>query len=191
MPDHDIHTDLGAYVAGGLELDETERFERHLDECSACRAQASGLAEVASLLERAPPVHVLPNGLRERTFAAVRDAAAAGHSAGSLTAQEPGATGSSNANGDGGWAGGGRAGGAVRLPRARRRSWLRRPAFALAAACALGVAVFAGTRLGADDPAAPVASGSGGAPELEASSSLPATRTLSPPPRSRRPASGA
>lgn len=169
MPDHDFHPDLGAYLLRGLEADEDDRFERHLEECPACRAQATELSGVASLLERAAPSHDLPHSLRERTLGAVREDVAAaqrGERSGPATRHDLAAPASAN--------GAGRAGGAVRLPDAPKRPWLRRPwvqrpAFALGAACALAAAVFAGTRLDTGrDAVAPVVDGPVVAPELEA-----------------------
>ncbi|MBS3941750.1 MAG: anti-sigma factor [Actinobacteria bacterium] len=62
--------DLGAYVLGGLEPDETAELERHLDACAGCRTEVAGLAPLSGLLDLAaeapPPV---PADLRPRTLA--------------------------------------------------------------------------------------------------------------------------
>lgn len=62
--------DLGAYVLGGLEPDETAELERHLVACAGCRTEVAGLTPLSGLLglaaEAPSPV---PADLRPRTLA--------------------------------------------------------------------------------------------------------------------------
>jgi hypothetical protein len=51
---------LGAYALGHLEGDELTRLEAHLEGCPSCRAEATALAAVASLLPHADPAHFGP-----------------------------------------------------------------------------------------------------------------------------------
>jgi anti-sigma factor RsiW len=63
--------DLGAYVLGGLEPDETHALESHLSACAACRAQHTEIAGVPGLLrlaQDAPPR--APGRVRDRVVAA-------------------------------------------------------------------------------------------------------------------------
>ena len=66
----DIHALSGAYAVDALDDVERERFERHLAECSTCRAEvaelAAAAAELAVLTELAPPA-----GLRTSVMAEV------------------------------------------------------------------------------------------------------------------------
>lgn len=48
----EIHRDLGAYVLGGLEPAERDRFERHLSGCTLCREELADLAVLPVLLSR-------------------------------------------------------------------------------------------------------------------------------------------
>jgi anti-sigma factor RsiW len=50
---------------------ETERFERHLEACPACRLERAELRGPALLLAQAVPPYTLPDGLEGRTFAAI------------------------------------------------------------------------------------------------------------------------
>ena len=78
MPDqHDPHIDLGGYVLGVLDPDETAAFETHLAGCGACQRELGELRSVAALLDDAEPPVDVPEGLEARTFAAIEAAAAA------------------------------------------------------------------------------------------------------------------
>jgi hypothetical protein len=48
-----VHADLGAYVLGGLDGDESERVRAHLAECETCRAEHAELAGLPQLLDLA------------------------------------------------------------------------------------------------------------------------------------------
>jgi anti-sigma-K factor RskA len=77
MSEHVVpHPDLAGYVLGALEPAERAAFEEHLEGCAACRAEVAELETPAALLKQAPPPIQVPPGLRERTFAAVEQAAA-------------------------------------------------------------------------------------------------------------------
>jgi anti-sigma-K factor RskA len=78
MPDHVAphpHPDLAGYVLGALDPGETAAFEQHLAGCDACRAEVDELQGLPELIDRAAPPIEVPPGLRERTFAAVEQAA--------------------------------------------------------------------------------------------------------------------
>ena len=80
MPDHVAphpHPDLAGYVLGALDPGETAAFEQHLAGCDACRAEVDELQGLPELIDRAAPPIEVPPGLRERTFAAVEQAAGA------------------------------------------------------------------------------------------------------------------
>ena len=80
MPDHVAphpHPDLAGYVLGALDPGETAAFEQHLAGCDACRAEVDDLQGLPELMDRAAPPIEVPPGLRERTFAAVEQAAGA------------------------------------------------------------------------------------------------------------------
>jgi anti-sigma-K factor RskA len=70
------HHDLGAYLLDALPADQREDFERHLASCEACRSELAELEGPARLLETAAPRYALPEGLKERTFEAIRQDAA-------------------------------------------------------------------------------------------------------------------
>ncbi len=70
------HDDLAAYLLEALTPAERERFEHHLENCVACRAELLELREPALLLGQAAPPIVLPRGLEARTFAAIEREAA-------------------------------------------------------------------------------------------------------------------
>ena len=71
------HPDLAGYVLGALDPGETAAFEQHLAGCDACRAEVDELQGLPELIDRAAPPIEVPPGLRERTFAAVEQAAGA------------------------------------------------------------------------------------------------------------------
>jgi anti-sigma-K factor RskA len=69
------HTDLGGYVLGVLEPEEVAAFEAHLARCPECQRDIDELGSVPAFLEQAAPPVDVPPGLRERTFAAIEQAA--------------------------------------------------------------------------------------------------------------------
>ncbi len=70
------HADVAGYALGALDPHERARFEAHLEDCPACRAELAELREAAELLALAPPAAEPPAVLEQRTLAAVRRAAA-------------------------------------------------------------------------------------------------------------------
>jgi anti-sigma-K factor RskA len=70
------HVEVATYVLGKLEADEAEAFEAHLAGCLNCRRQLEELGGLPELLAAATPAIPLPDPLRDRTLAAVRQAAA-------------------------------------------------------------------------------------------------------------------
>lgn len=72
MPDHSVpHPDVAGYVLGALEPDESKAFAEHLGGCAECRREVADLASLRMLLDQALPGPALPDGLAERTLAAV------------------------------------------------------------------------------------------------------------------------
>jgi anti-sigma-K factor RskA len=71
------HPDLAGYVLGALDPGETAAFEQHLAGCDTCRAEVEELEGLPELMDRAAPPIEVPPGLRERTFAAIEQAAGA------------------------------------------------------------------------------------------------------------------
>ena len=53
MTDDELHQLLGAYLLGGLDSADRERFARHLAACEACRDELARSAALPSLLRRA------------------------------------------------------------------------------------------------------------------------------------------
>lgn len=51
---HQWREELGAYLVGALDAEETERMRAHLEECAECRAEYAELAPVAELLAKVP-----------------------------------------------------------------------------------------------------------------------------------------
>jgi anti-sigma-K factor RskA len=78
------HPDLAGYVLGALDAGEQAAFEQHLAGCDTCRAEVEELQSLPALLDRAAPPIEVPQGLRERTFAAVERAAAGSRRRGPL-----------------------------------------------------------------------------------------------------------
>jgi anti-sigma factor RsiW len=72
----DPHVEVAIYLLGTLELNEADAFAAHLSTCANCRHQVGELRGVPDLLARAAPATPPPEGLRRRTLAAVRHAAA-------------------------------------------------------------------------------------------------------------------
>ncbi|GJF30622.1 membrane protein [Kitasatospora sp. NE20-6] len=63
-PHHEQHVDVGAYVLGVLDPQDSERFERHLAGCATCAAEIeelSGMAPLLAELAAAGPVDVQPS----------------------------------------------------------------------------------------------------------------------------------
>jgi hypothetical protein len=50
----ELHQLLGAYVLGGLDPADSQRFEAHLGECAGCRAELSELESLPALLDALP-----------------------------------------------------------------------------------------------------------------------------------------
>lgn len=50
----DLHHLLGAYVLGGLDSADSERFEEHLQDCARCRADLAELESMPALLDALP-----------------------------------------------------------------------------------------------------------------------------------------
>jgi len=81
MSEHD-HSQLGAYVLGGLEPDEVSTVEQHLAGCAECRTEVAELEEMKEFLGEVPPEAFLdgppPDGdlLLQRTLREVRAEAA-------------------------------------------------------------------------------------------------------------------
>jgi hypothetical protein len=85
MPDNAApHVEVAGYALGKLDDDETVAFEAHLAECDDCRRELEELRGLPELLARAAPPVQLPETLRSRTLAAVRDAAEQAAEAGEL-----------------------------------------------------------------------------------------------------------
>jgi anti-sigma-K factor RskA len=70
------HVEVAAYLLGKLEADEAAAFEAHLAGCADCRRQLAELRSLPELLATATPAIPLPDALRDRTLAVVRQAAA-------------------------------------------------------------------------------------------------------------------
>lgn len=67
------HADVAGYVLGVLDPLEAQDFTLHLDACPACRQEVAELASLRIMLDQGMPTPVLPAGLAERTFAAIRE----------------------------------------------------------------------------------------------------------------------
>ncbi|MGO4189713.1 anti-sigma factor family protein [Pseudarthrobacter sp. TAF60_1] len=50
----DLHHLLGAYVLGGLDSADSQRFEAHLQDCAECRADLAELESLPALLDALP-----------------------------------------------------------------------------------------------------------------------------------------
>ena len=50
----ELHHLLGAYVLGGLDSADSQRFEAHLEDCADCRAELAELESLPSLLDALP-----------------------------------------------------------------------------------------------------------------------------------------
>jgi anti-sigma-K factor RskA len=69
------HVEVAVYLLGKLEADEAAAFEAHLAGCPDCRRQLEEFRSLPELLATATPAIPLPDALRDRTLAAVRQAA--------------------------------------------------------------------------------------------------------------------
>jgi hypothetical protein len=54
MSEHDLHRLLGAYLLGGLDASDKERFEEHLLACDACRGELDDFRSLPGLLDSLP-----------------------------------------------------------------------------------------------------------------------------------------
>jgi anti-sigma-K factor RskA len=68
--------DLAGYTLGALEPEDSERLERHLEECPECRERLLWLRPAADLLPESVTPMEPPPQLRERLMGEVRDDAA-------------------------------------------------------------------------------------------------------------------
>lgn len=79
MPEHAVpHADAAGYVLGALEPDESRAFAEHLPGCADCQREVAELTSLRLLLDQGVPGPALPEGLAERTLAAVAQEAAKG-----------------------------------------------------------------------------------------------------------------
>src|SRR5918992_413448 len=85
------HVEVAAYLLGKLEADEAAAFEAHLAGFPDCRRQLEELRSLPELLATATPAVLLPDALRDRTLAAVRQAAARAEPAAAVDAPAPAA----------------------------------------------------------------------------------------------------
>jgi anti-sigma-K factor RskA len=72
VSDHQWSELAAPYALGALPTDERERFDAHLAECAACRAEVRALREVAVSLVDAAPAATPPAGLRDRILREAR-----------------------------------------------------------------------------------------------------------------------
>lgn len=72
MTEHEWRDQAAGYAMGSLEADERQRFEAHLAECGACRADVASFREVVGLLAYGAPPASVPANLRERVTAEAR-----------------------------------------------------------------------------------------------------------------------
>lgn len=66
----DIHALSGAYAVDALDVLERERFEKHLEECSACRDEVASLREAAATMPATTARSPRP-GLRQSVLAEI------------------------------------------------------------------------------------------------------------------------
>lgn len=59
--DHEFREDVGAYVLGALDDDQTRRFELHAAGCPACSHGLEELLTVRALLDSVDPQLVIPS----------------------------------------------------------------------------------------------------------------------------------
>jgi anti-sigma-K factor RskA len=90
MPDPaSPHVEVAVYLLGKLDADEAAAFEAHLAGCPDCRRQLEEFRSLPELLAAATPPIPLPDPLRDRTLAAVRQAAARAEPAPAPAAEAP------------------------------------------------------------------------------------------------------
>jgi hypothetical protein len=118
------HVEVAAYLLGKLEADEAAAFEAHLAGCPDCRLQLEEFRSLPELLAMATPAIPLPDALRDRTLAAVRQSAAQAEPAPAAPAAEAPAP-------------------AAPVPVLPRRPWWRRRWVVVAVAAAALVAALA------------------------------------------------
>lgn len=72
---NDKHTqfldEIGAYLVGGLDPEETGAVRRHLEECATCRDELNALDGINELMEAAALTEAPPPGLEDRVVAAI------------------------------------------------------------------------------------------------------------------------
>jgi len=68
----EVHTNLGAFVLGGLEPEEDAEIQRHLASCSGCRNELQELEKINRVLESAPPPVDPPGYLKDEVLSHVR-----------------------------------------------------------------------------------------------------------------------
>ncbi|MDQ0676746.1 hypothetical protein QFZ30_000128 [Arthrobacter pascens] len=54
MSDSELHQLLGAYLLGGLDAEDTLRFQAHIQECADCQAELAELEKLPTLLNALP-----------------------------------------------------------------------------------------------------------------------------------------
>jgi len=68
----EVHTNLGAFVLGGLEPEEDADIRGHLASCSGCRNELQEFEKINRTLESAPPPVNPPSYLKDEILAHVR-----------------------------------------------------------------------------------------------------------------------
>jgi anti-sigma-K factor RskA len=122
------HVEVATYLLGKLEADEAAAFEAHLAGCRDCRRQLEEFRSLPELLAAATPAIPLPDALRDRTLAAVRQAAGRAEAVPTAEAAAPAAEAAAPT---------------VEAPAPVRRSWWRRRWLVVAVAAAALVAALA------------------------------------------------
>jgi anti-sigma-K factor RskA len=122
------HIEVATYLLGRLEADEAAAFEAHLAGCRDCRRQLEEFRSLPELLAAATPAIPLPDALRDRTLAAVRQAAGRAEAVPTAEAAAPAAEAAAPT---------------VEAPVPVRRSWWRRRWLVAAVAAAALVAALA------------------------------------------------
>ena len=69
----EVHSNLGAYVLGGLEPEEAAEIRRHLAFCSSCRNELEGLERINQPLKAAPPLADPPDNLKDEILSRMRE----------------------------------------------------------------------------------------------------------------------
>ncbi|WP_328326370.1 zf-HC2 domain-containing protein [Kribbella sp. NBC_00382] len=163
MSEHD-HSQLGAYVLGGLEPDEIREVDEHLSGCAEAREELAGFEEMKEFLGEVPPEAFLDGPpedgdlLLQRTLRQVRSEAAEAEPVGHQVAEQT--------------AGGSR----------KRGPWLLVAAAVVVVAGALGGGVLIG-RQSVDEPVAgatPPPAGSKQATATDAKTKVTMATTVEP-----------